>query len=610
MTDVRFIASVHPALAAGLYSVRVGQRLQSGDLDAKFGSLAGAPDLLVDASGPRTQLAADAVVSRFPVPGSSGHHAGTLAHAVLADPTLPWLRTPWTDDGVDSSAAWLALVLLGGDEIEAAGRRTTTVGQLGGDRDPGERDDAVVALLSLPADLAATVLPTPDDLPFLSHVRETDGEDAGVHAVVVCNRLPQAGARNEVHLVSLNGVPFPHPPGKAVELVTLAHWQFECVDGGTDFRDLALALAHNCGPLRQETGVTAADDQLCRGVVTLPYRGAPGWYRGPLAPAPDDPTVRALAAAFQHGLPVRAEELLVYDGNLQMVDATYAVAWDLGRALTLADGHAALALDAFWRARRRRDHAEGQLQGLVGHRLPGAEPSPEMVAWFDSLFQLRVVPSRYLVPDPDRLVPATVARWDDGAGGERRAAGRIAFFTVDPVWVTLMAFGAMAIGTQTAHDRAEMAKMSMQGPSFQGFVLRSELVRWEDLRLRVWAGPVDDDTTTGTTPLATVERDLGADLRLVLVPSGAASLTVEVGRAPHGLHFGVEEAGHKLPRDDAGVTDTRHPVPVPMRDGADGTIAVAGLAANLKAADAATFARHMVLGSPAIRFGLDSQAVG
>ena len=552
------------------------------------------------------------------MPGASVKLPGALPHIVLSDPTLPWLRSPWDPAGGDPSASWLALILLGGAEIDAVGRRTSTVGDLGRPLEPGERAEAVVSLLSLPADVAARVLPSPEDLPFLSHVRETsDGPtlagptgpgpgatDPGqVHAVVICNRLPRSGARNEVHLVSLEDVPSPSPAGHTVELVSLDHWQFDSVDDGSDFRELLLALAHNCGPLRQETGVAAADDQLRRGVVALPFQGTMAWYRGPLAPAVEDPAYRALGSAFDNHLPARAQELLLFDETLQMVDATYAVAWDLGRTLTLADGHAALAIDAYWRARRRWARTTGALHGLVEHRKTEPEPSPDLIAWFQSLFDLSAVPSRYLVPDADRLIPPTVARWES-EGVKYQAAGRLGFFAVDPVWVTVMAIGAATLGLVTTEERRQLEGINLHGDPMWGFLLRSDLVRWDDLEIRVWAGAAA--SPLAASPLKTAHRDLGADLRMVLVESDAKSFTVELSRAPHGLHFGIDEMAapmRKFPRGAAG--SVLAPVVVPERPGAEGTIAVSDLAAGLAVTDSAAFARQMVVGSPSLRFQVD-----
>jgi hypothetical protein len=613
VSDIRFIASLRPSLPAGLYSVRVGQRLQSGALDAAFGVLAGAPDLQFDASGPRTELPPNSVAARFPVPGASVKLPGALPHIILSDPTLPWLRSPWAPADSDPSASWLALILLCGAEIDAVGRRSAKVGDLGRSLEPGERTEAMVNLVSLPADVAARVLPTPEDLPFLSHVRETSDTDASAHAVVICNRLPLSSARNEVHLVSLEDVPPPSPPspsgaggqqqGPAVELISLDHWQFDSVDDGSDFRELLLALAHNCGPLRQETGVAAADDQLRRGVVALRFHGTVAWYRGPLAPAGEDPAYRALGAAADDHLPARAEELLLFDEALQMVDATYAVAWDLGRALTLADGHAALAIDAYWRARRRWARTSGALQGMVDHRQAEPEASPDMVSWFESLFDLSAVPSRYLLPDADRLIPRTVARWES-EGVKYSAPGRLGFFAVDPVWVTVMAFGAATLGLVTMEERKQLEGINLHGDPMWGFVLRSDLVRWDDLQIRVWAGPA-----ATAKLLRTAQRDLGADLRLFLVQSDATSFTVELSRAPHGLHFGIDEMAapmRKFPRGGPGAT--LKPVPVHERPGAPRTIAVSDLAAGLAVTDSAAFARQMVVGSPSLQFEIDLPA--
>ena len=80
MTELRFVAWQRPALPAGRYSVRVGQRLDVAGLDQAFGDVsAGAPlggaSLRFASHGPRVSLAPSAVVGRFPPPGSSGHDA-------------------------------------------------------------------------------------------------------------------------------------------------------------------------------------------------------------------------------------------------------------------------------------------------------------------------------------------------------------------------------------------------------------------------------------------------------------------------------------------------------------------------------------------------------
>jgi len=593
MTSVRFVASAHAGLEAGVYTVRVGQRLQADGLDAQFGHLvANSAQLTFDAAGPRTELAAGAVVARYPVPASRADQAGTLAHVLLADPTLPWRRRPWHPAGGDPAAPWLALILLTGPEIDMAGRRTVKVSDLGRATEEGERPDALVQLLSLPATLAADVIPHLLDLPFLAHVREVDGPEPSSHAVIVCNRVAPPG-RNQVHLVSLEGLATPDGTSP-VQLVTLDHWEFESTEDGPGFRDLALAVAHNCGPLRQDTGSAAAREHLRRGVIAVRDGASLSWYRGPLCPVVNDPARENLSTIGTP--PVRADELLLWDENLKMADATYAVAWDLGRALILNDGHVALTLAEWWRAKRHQARSHGQLQGLVGHRNPDPSQPAEVQAWFQSLHELRPVPARYLLADPERLVPLTEARWQvDGV--ERHASGRIAFFAVDGHWTVSMAYGAASVGRASDAERQSLVNQSEIGP-MRGFILRSELVRWDDLRIRI----LDRDN-----PLDTIERSLGADLRLVLVKTRLRHLTVELSRAPHGLHFGFEETGAslgKIPRDRPGSP----PLGAPLRPSIGtrpGTIAAAILASLLGANDSAAFAYQMVVGSPSLRIDLD-----
>lgn len=606
MTTVDFLAWHQPPIEAGHYQLRVGQRLEADDATIGLGALAdGGPTQLDFAIfGPRLALSPDAVVARFPPAGSADPaSAGTLPHVVLADSTLPWIRRPERDPGAAGAPApWLALLVFTPEQMGRAGRRSATAAEIGRADEPGQDAAQVVELLSLPADLVEDLIPTIDELGFLAHVRQAGG-GAAAESVVVANALPTPGGSCEVHLVSLEGL-YPLPsPAVPVELVSLAAWAFECPDAGPGFRELAVALAHNHGPLRQRGGTHAVREHLDRGVVAVRFDGDAAFYRGPLIPCVTDAAAdRALDVIRDR--PRHSRRLLLFDESVGMLDASYAAAFELGRSLTLANTGLATALDQWVRATRRRARRETQLDGLVAHREPDPGPAPGPVLdWFQRLVRLDAVPARYLIPDVERLLPT-------GAGANGEADGCLAFFTVDRAWILSLLHGAFSVGRTSGGDHSLDPELPVAvEESTTGCILRSNLVHFDDLKIRGWDAPVADTVLHADgDPMPTRLRTVGQELVIVFFdspppPAPAAGVrTIEIGRAPKGIHFGIEEWTdplHKEPREPG-----RAPEPVAVRPGTR-TIKVAQLAAGLSANDAGHFAQQMVSGAPRIRFHVD-----
>ncbi|MFN0092682.1 MAG: hypothetical protein ACKVWR_20805 [Acidimicrobiales bacterium] len=631
MTELAFVAWHEAALPPGRYTVRVGQRLTArrddgaAAIDEAFGDLAALPSsganagsgasLVFASHGPRVSLPASALAGRFPPAGSAAHEDGVVPHVLLSDPTLPWIRVGGpagsTGGPVAPLTPWLALVVFAGDELTRIGRQTTTAGALGLDDEPGQRADEAALELSIPADLAARLLPTLADARLLAHVRETPapaGSGAGetpdlgasaALAVVVANRAVVPAVLNEAHLVRIESIDLDavvaSPAGAAgaggppanlppVRLLSLATWSFHPMAGGAAFRDLAVALAHNSGPLHARTGEPLADTWLRRGAVPLRHGTGVSFYRGPLAPSPSDPNTAAIVETFNNSLPERAEQLVLYDTALGMADVSYAVAWNLGRSLALADLDIALSLDDYRRARRRQQHLAGQLDGLADHRVGDVSLPEATVAWLRNLAEVTSVPDRYLLADLDRLVPERQATWTEH-GTPRQAEGTLAWFAVDRVWSTLLVQGAMSVAAGLGRDGSDRPRV--RPPREQGFVLRSPLVRWDDLQIRIWPVALDelarlDALDDSVTPLPHRRREVGAGVCMVIFAQSSGPSTVEISRKPEGLHFGVADG-----------TDTSR------------KLDVAGLAAAAGAADAASFAVGMVQRSPRLRFQLD-----
>lgn len=245
--------------------------------------------------------------------------------------------------------------------------------------------------LDLPAQLFKAVAPREPDLPYLAHVRQVDTgnkevlgiNDKGWFSLVMGNRLPQANKRHRVFLVSLEGFQdrlqdnWTAAANQKVRLAVLCAWTFTC-EGPNDFKqnmdtlnfggnvpppgekrielpESGLRLLFNAyddASMKAEDivnaayarGYTAFDHFMRQGEKTV------SWYRGPLVPL-------HYTKPQQIQEPVAcSEELLRYDPDTGLFDATYAAAWQVGRLLALQNQGFALALD---RARRGlRDRAE------------------------------------------------------------------------------------------------------------------------------------------------------------------------------------------------------------------------------------------------------------
>ena len=238
----------------------------------------------------------------------------------------------------------------------------------------------------------AALVPTLNDMRFLAHVRQVatgnkeplDTVHDGWFSAVIANRFAippppssqPAPLRNIAHLVSLEGleqylgvdepVPlevFQEAGFQKVRLVSLYSWTFNCLpdpqenfsqlmlnlisqdsEQGTDLL-LRLPLPDTATAAPPDPGAqTTALTQLQNGYVPLSYATITGeqtfaWYRGPLAPVvttrfleTTDPTVAA-----NPDVPMNASEAMIYDPASGLFDQSYAVAFQTGRSLALAN---------------------------------------------------------------------------------------------------------------------------------------------------------------------------------------------------------------------------------------------------------------------------------
>ena len=413
--EIGFADHALPALAAGSYEIEVTQSLTRGGVDLQ-GASGFQRRQRLRVEGPRFGLAAQDVHAVYPPANSAGDHIGVLPHVVLRRRGLPWAIDLLGDNATRGRPVpWLALVVL--HPGESAVTTTGTFAELLGGRvvsshrlpdfaaavlaDASVPDDLRLTVVDLDATTFAGVLPAQEDLPWTAHVRTVNTEakellgqdEDGCFSVLIANRVPAQG-ENRVHLVSLEGWAGRLPPdddrgggrglgsdARPCRLISLASWSFTSAGTGS-FESKMAALdvgTLTCGRPEagigtgtDEQGVSEGDDTLAGtaaeiltgairdGYVPLRYDMRHGeqsvaWYRGPLTPV-------SVPRIPESGPRPSAEAGLVYHPGLGMFDASYAVAWQLGRLLALSDGGFSAAL---MRWRRR---AQAQVDRLAAEQ--------------------------------------------------------------------------------------------------------------------------------------------------------------------------------------------------------------------------------------------------
>lgn len=287
---VTFVEFQEPKLKAGSYSLTAqltaGPKKTPGPRTTGPGDPTNFTEVVrrFAVLGPRFQLGGDDLVSLFPPPNANGEFNGVLPHAVLARPTLPWLRDCIPEHGF-ANVPWLAVLTLQEDEIVLPEKQDTPVvrmtaadlvpfgkqikvegkdhpGWLGkmpdgtvsypgmDDLDYGEAATDPVDIIDLDVKLFSRIAPTAKDLPLLANVRVTDTYDSVdnkdfyiTRGIVLGNRVGRVGHKAMAFLVSLenlgpflpddNGNPSGQfGPAKTIRLTVLASWRFSVNDGG------------------------------------------------------------------------------------------------------------------------------------------------------------------------------------------------------------------------------------------------------------------------------------------------------------------------------------------------------------------------------------------
>jgi hypothetical protein len=522
---IEFVEFHPPDLADGDYTLTVTQTIEAkGQISPEKFPVA---TFRFSILGPRFTLDPQVISSVFPPSGSLGDYSNALPHIIFNRSTLPWERTAIKRDDPHQpkeekiGVSWLALLLFEDGELVPSqpaqetskeNVKTFTVGQLRTEEEPssppvppgagkikwpgislesGQHDGDRLSVIDVPWSCLKEIIPSGDDLTFLTHVRKTQestgkpGEDES--AVVMGSRLPKPGGISCVHLVSVEGrykyegdqLVFDHQGaqgGDSIRLVSLKSWRFTCAEKNNSFTGLLKGL--DCSSslrllIPKDTGAEPSETQvaeryLTMGCVPLPHAMRQGnktvsWYHGPLVPGNN--------TTEEFSVPIRnADELVYYDETYGMFDVSYAAAWELGRLLALQSKSFSTTLYRWKRSHAwKLKDADTQLTHLPFGGPTAELELPETVrSWFENLTLLEGVPFHYLVPD-ERMLPTESMR----------------FFQVDPIWMECLVDGAFSIGrvSPSDHERDQSHKPNKQNRA-SGFLLRSDVVAgWPGLQV-------------------------------------------------------------------------------------------------------------------------------
>ena len=620
---VQFIQHRQPPLDSGTYTVEVEQKVKTKQSD-KIPEQTFSKELTFYVDGHRfAPLTPDVIYAVFPPAGNLGEYSNALPHIILKRGTLPWERTI---KSTNSNLPWLALLLF--QESEKPEPQTIKLKELkatsGNTKfpefidEPGQNDEDVVTVIDVPKNILDKILPPEKDIALLASVNQITNEKneslSEPLATILGNRLPKKGEVSTVHLVALeeryneDDGKFNYQgagPNDLIRLVSLASWSFTCVNSKHNFDALLKEIDREPDTLRLPSfGNDAAKKYIDLGYVPLHHALRQGdktisWYHSPLSTGQSQDNLTAPVAI--------ADQLMRYDPNTGMFDVSYAMAWQLGRMLTLQNQP--LAVEIFnWKRSKAQDLHQIQQQVL---HLPFQSTTetngdlPTAIAnWFQDLELLKNVPFNYLVPDT-RLLPPESLR----------------FFWIDSYWVDCLQDGAFSVGRVTKEDlRLDVQSRSLRRSKTQsdktitGFLLHSEVVSgWPGLEIEDYSNPVTGTEFVGPeNKLTILRRDQLAENILLCFFAGEVK-TLDLSIKGSSVNCGVDpiEKGSPITKGLRNLDgkQTTGNIEVPFRNQDLGVINIEEMTNRLKEGlkspdnfTSAQFAATMIEGSPKVRF--------
>lgn len=359
--EIQFYDNFQPALSSGDYVIEIEQNLRDDGLDKTFRR---SQDFVV--AGNRFRLDVKDIHSVYPPMDGEGQFDEVLPQVILNNQSLPW---EGSEDGETPHFAVLVfeeseLLSTNWEKVSRTGTKLVKIKSIkkpkSGFLTPDlttfsyENDNDNCLCIEISADYFNNIIPRFEELKYLAHVREVNAEDKTTtqtnnwYSTIFANRLAKPNARNIVHLVSLEGFYDylkPRSPkvetNQKVRLVSLASWEFYSDKAQKEeFAHLTANLVKNHEMLRlvptqnieNQTIKTAFEG----GYVPLKYETRQGenttaWYRGPLTPI--------IVKNKNYRPNFSAESAMVFDNNSGIFDASYGVAWQIGRLSALSDNY-------------------------------------------------------------------------------------------------------------------------------------------------------------------------------------------------------------------------------------------------------------------------------
>ncbi len=598
---VQFIQFHQPALESGTYDLKVEQTIKAGDkIDNNGNGKTYSRELTFVVQGERFgPLSPNDIYAVFPPPESLGEHSNVLPHITFKRSTLPWERYPGqTDDNLP----WLILLLFresdfDGNEEDKPKPKNVTLSELITENSPnikyptmvlelGQTPNQQVTVIDVKKKYLQDILPTYEDLSYTAHVRRRLLASASEenlkllekeYSTIICNRLPEPSGKSTVYLVSIEGRysnnKFYFMDAKEDDLirfVSLASWEFSCIDPEQSFTKLLQRLNHApSSPRLPKSDNEKAEEYLKKGYVTIPHSLRKGsktysWYSSPLGTAFNDKEQEI------YEFPMKAsDQLLRYDSEIGMFDISYSAAWQLGRMLMLENQGLAVQLFKWKREvvqnikRLQQQQTHLRLINSTSSKTKKIIPNP-VKQWFQGLGLLQGVPFNYLVPDEGLLPPESIR-----------------FFCLDSVWIDCLQDGAFSVGRVTKGDLSDDKKiielnnfLRQQNKTISGIIMRSQVVSgWPGLLVDGYDQVVSnldaiDPTEANLLPLLRMET-LVKDVLLCLFEGEIK--TVDIHLQPESMHFGLDAPTEDSPEWSKNLRNSEgelmeNSIPIPWKN--------------------------------------------
>lgn len=376
-----------PGLPPGTYDIDVVQNINPSNhtddslrLEAK-GKFT-VPNVTWDPLDPKS------IHSTFPPPGIPAQNH-ILPHIVFNDAHLPWQKildekgVEVTGDDRTVGIPWLAVIAFEQGELVAGSGSFTDIPSLPGPVIPNPEpvDEKGPNLIFMKENLFQALFmksSTEIDLSpykYLAHVRQVNtkhmtdirnkeymgGLDTGTFSVIFSPRTGPFVEPNDspnpcvVHVIALDYVPEGLKKARnsgtdLIPVATLFSWTYDCLPRQTvTFKDTMVAVGNNSGAFGTDANVLKKFEEgsplwkrLMRGYNLVRFRVQTGeetvaLMRGPFTPVgaqdqEDEDKFKWFSVQSNSG-----EDLQIVDNSLGIIDISYCAAWQIGKALAIAD---------------------------------------------------------------------------------------------------------------------------------------------------------------------------------------------------------------------------------------------------------------------------------